>query len=87
LRLIGRVEAAVYLDFLQRALGLNSVTLSAEDRINYLTDSSETYNYASAILNFKLNETVGLGVSYVNGKQPPNFERTESWNAAFTVQF
>jgi len=87
LRLIGRVEAAVYLDFLQRALGLNSVTLSGKDQINYLTDSSEAYNYASAILNFKLNETVGLGVSYVNGKQPPNFERTESWNAAFTVQF
>lgn len=85
--LTGTLTTSIYLDFLQRALGLDRVSINVEDNAYYLTESQQGFNYLNATLDFGLTEYLGFGFTYINGELAPLFERTESFSGAFTVKF
>ena len=85
--LMAKGKVDISLNGLQRALKLQGVILSAEDRAVYLTETGKTHNYFVGSLNVDFTDTFGFALDYTEGEDSPAFTREDVMTGSLTVKF
>lgn len=81
----GRVE--LRLNFIQKALKLNDVTIYFEDRYVYTEGEERSHNYLTTGIDFEFNDNIGLTFDYTNGEDSPKFVPEEMFKGGLAVKF
>lgn len=89
LRLVGRVRAEIYLNFLRDPLRVQDAVLFVDNTYRFLPleDGDDSFNYFVAGLSFRFNEYVGLEITYKNGEDAPLFDDIETFGVSIGVRF
>ncbi|MCX6563431.1 MAG: hypothetical protein NTU60_07480 [Candidatus Aminicenantes bacterium] len=89
LRLITRIQANLFLNFLKKPLGMQDVSIYADNVFFYLPIENQktTHNYLVTGINFMISKNVGLNFEYKNGEDSPNFVRTHTVGGSLSITF
>jgi hypothetical protein len=89
LRLIARVRAELFLDFMSTALDMNETTLYVEDTYVYvpLETDSRSHQFLNVGLSFALGKDTSLSVEYKFGEDSPVFSRIKTLGVELGVKF
>lgn len=84
-RLVPRVRAELFFDFVARALHMSNVRLYGDNTYYILPTEEENSNYFASGLEFKFNPFVGFGLVYKQGEAAPEFQRVHTLTGALTI--
>jgi hypothetical protein len=87
LRLMPRVRAEVFLDFVAYALNLPQVTLYTDNTFFYLPLQDKTHNFLVAGLEFDVTENLSVVFTYKKGENSPKFEHTHTIGGSIGIKF
>jgi hypothetical protein len=89
LRLIPRIRADLFLNFMKKPLGIEDVSIYIDNTLFYLPIEKQntTHNYFVSGINFMINKNIGLNFEYKNGEDSPNFVRTNTVGGSLSINF
>jgi hypothetical protein len=85
--LTARCTAKLRLNAIAQALNFDEVSLFADDKLIYLSETRTAHNYLKAGLNLMITTNVGFSLDYTVGESSPKFVREEIFAGAITVKF
>lgn len=89
LRLVPRVRARLDLQFLRRALNLNSVAIFADDTFYHLPleKQRKNNNFFTSGIEFNFTPNLGFGLTYKSGRSAPQFEKINTLQGIIGIRF